>query len=54
MNALKKTVGICESQPIVVAGLKSVLEPCPDLDFLGAATSLADGLEMVRNCCPTW
>ena len=50
MNRL--TVFACESQPIVLEGLKRVLSACEDLEFLGSAPGLTDGLEALRELHP--
>ena len=50
MNRL--TVFACESQPIVLEGLAKVLAPCEDLDYIGAAASLADALDALRRHQP--
>lgn len=50
MNHL--TVFACESQPIVVEGLIRILDGTSDLKFAGAASSLTDALEAVRQQQP--
>lgn len=47
-----KTVAICETQPITAEGLRSVVKDCPDLEFLRAAHSLAEGTALVREEAP--
>jgi two-component system nitrate/nitrite response regulator NarL len=46
------TVFACESQPIVLEGLAKVLATCDDLDYIGAAASLTDGLDALRRHQP--
>ncbi len=41
------TIFACESQPIVLEGLRAVLEPLEDLRLIGDARSLAEGLNEV-------
>ncbi len=48
-----KTVAVLETQPITVEGLRAVLTPCPDLQLTGAALSLLNGLEMLRDHPPS-
>ncbi len=50
MNRL--TIFACESQPIVLEGLTKVLSNCDDLEFIGAASSLNDALEVLRERHP--
>jgi two-component system, NarL family, nitrate/nitrite response regulator NarL len=47
-----KTVVICDTEPIAVAGLRSLLESQQDLFFVGAENSIAIGLDMVRHLKP--
>jgi DNA-binding NarL/FixJ family response regulator len=51
-EALLKTVGICDTQPITIEGLQSVLRGCEDLQVVGSATNLFSGLELVQNHNP--
>jgi two-component system, NarL family, nitrate/nitrite response regulator NarL len=46
------TVFACESQPIVLEGLSKVLSGCDDLEYVGAATGLADSLDALRRQQP--
>jgi two-component system nitrate/nitrite response regulator NarL len=46
------TVFACESQPIVVTGLGTVLADCQDLRYVGSAATLKDALEAVRQQHP--
>ena len=50
MNRL--TIFACESQPIVLEGLAKVLSNCEDLEYVGAASSLNDALEVLRDRHP--
>jgi DNA-binding NarL/FixJ family response regulator len=47
-----KTVGICDTQPVTIAGLQSLLHDSQDLRVVGTATNLFNGLEMVRSQAP--
>src|SRR6266849_5619281 len=47
-----KTVGICDTQPVTIAGLQSLLRDSPDLQVVGTATNLFRGLELVRSQTP--
>ena len=50
--AASRTVGICETQPMTIAGLQSLLLGSNDLQVVGTATNLFSGLELVRNHTP--
>jgi two-component system, NarL family, nitrate/nitrite response regulator NarL len=47
-----KTVAICDTEPIVIEGVRALLESRPDLMLIGCETSLASGMDMVRNLKP--
>src|SRR5437016_3546507 len=51
--ALHKTIGICDTQPVTIAGLESLLRECPDLEVVGSATNLFAGLELIRTENPS-
>lgn len=46
------SVFACEPQPIVIEGLRKVLEDCEDLDFVGAVTSSTETLDAVSRLRP--
>lgn len=46
------SVFACESQPVVVEGLRKAIERYPDFEFAGAASRPAEALEMVRSGAP--
>ena len=46
------TVYVCESQPIVIEGLKRALEGQGDLQLVGASLSIADALESIAAVQP--
>lgn len=48
-----KTVAVCDGEPIVIEGLRAVLNAQPDLVLVGSETSLASGLDMVRHLKPS-
>jgi DNA-binding NarL/FixJ family response regulator len=48
----KKTVGICETQPVSSEGLRTLLAACPDLEYAWTVNSLADGMELARSLPP--
>jgi DNA-binding NarL/FixJ family response regulator len=48
----KKTVAVCEIQPLTTEGLRVLLDGSSDLEFLGAADSLPGGLDLVRRDAP--
>lgn len=47
------TVCACDSQPIAVEGLRSVLEASEDLQFLGGAQSLLSGMALLERHAPS-
>lgn len=51
--ATARTVAICDAEPIVIEGIRSILAPQSDLLLIGSETSLASGLDMVRNLRPS-
>jgi len=51
--SLKKTVVICDTQPVAIEGLRALLAEHQELAVAGEATSLMAGMELVRNLSPT-
>jgi two-component system, NarL family, nitrate/nitrite response regulator NarL len=47
-HSSKKTVVVCDTQPITAEGLKGLLAPAQDLVFAGALTSLEAALPVVQ------
>jgi two-component system, NarL family, nitrate/nitrite response regulator NarL len=54
MNGLdpKTSVAVCETQPLVIEGVKAVLQSCPDLAFSWAEDSLRAAVVKVRTHTP--
>jgi two-component system nitrate/nitrite response regulator NarL len=52
-EALFKTVGVCDTQPVTIEGLQSLLRDCEDLRLIGSATNLFNGLELVQSQNPS-
>jgi len=48
----RKLVVACESQPLMMEGLRTLLRDCVDLKFAGGASSIAAGIEIVRAVRP--
>jgi DNA-binding NarL/FixJ family response regulator len=48
----RKTVAICETQPVTAEGIRGIVESCPDLEFVQWVDSLAAGTELLRRCPP--
>jgi DNA-binding NarL/FixJ family response regulator len=46
------SVFACESQPVVVEGLRKAIERYADFEFAGAAVRPAEALEAIRNATP--
>jgi len=49
---VKKTVVICDTQPVAIHGLCTLISEHQDLVVAGDATSLLAGMELVRNLNP--
>ncbi|MEO8096286.1 MAG: response regulator transcription factor [Acidobacteriota bacterium] len=52
MNLTTQTVFACESQPIVLEGLETVLARSNEFSYAGSATSLTEALSAVRELRP--
>jgi len=48
-----KTVAICDTQPVTIEGLQSLLRNCNDMHVVGTATSLFAGLELIKKHAPS-
>ena len=48
----RKLVVACESQPLMMEGLRTLLRDCVDLKFAGGASTIAAGIEVVRAVRP--
>ena len=46
------TVYVCESQPIVIEGLRRALEEQADLELIGASMSVGDALDAIATTQP--
>lgn len=47
-----KSVGICDTEPIAIEGMRALLNASSDLQLAAAETSLLGGMEMVRQYTP--
>jgi len=47
-----KSVAVCDTEPIAIEGLRTLLNDCEDMFLAAAETSLLGGLEMVRQHAP--
>ena len=47
------SVVVCDTEPVAIEGLRSLLESAEGLHLIGAETSLADGRDAVRELQPT-
>ncbi len=45
-------VGVCDTQPVTAAGVRAILDACPDLEFLWSTSTLDDAVRMVRQQPP--
>jgi DNA-binding NarL/FixJ family response regulator len=52
MELIKKTIAICETQPVTAEGLKALLKGVSDLEFLASTENLASASELLRNRRP--
>jgi DNA-binding NarL/FixJ family response regulator len=48
-----KSVAVCDTEPIAIEGIRTLLNDCPDLYLAAAETSLLGGLEIVRKHSPS-
>ncbi len=48
----KKTVLICETQPITAAGLRSLLSVSGELEHMASVSTLDEASEVIRTCQP--
>jgi two-component system nitrate/nitrite response regulator NarL len=46
------TVGVCDTQPVTAAGVRTVLGTCLDLEFLWAANTLEEAVRLARQQPP--
>jgi two-component system nitrate/nitrite response regulator NarL len=51
-NSPKKTVAVCDTQPITAEGLRSLIAASPDLEFLEPLRSLDAAMEFVHSNSP--
>ncbi len=51
-NLNKKSVLLCETQPVTAEGIRAVLAACPDLEYLGRTETLVGVGEIVRQQRP--
>lgn len=45
-------VALADDHPVVLAGIKALLQAAPEIDLVGEATSGTAALEMIRACVP--
>ncbi len=51
-NLIKKTVLLCETQPVTAEGVRALLARCEDLEFIGRTETLAGVTEIARQQSP--
>ncbi len=51
-SMMKKTVLICETQPITAAGLRSLLLVSGELEHMASVSTLDEASEVIRTCQP--
>jgi DNA-binding NarL/FixJ family response regulator len=49
---IKKTVAVCETQPIAAEGIRGVLATCDDLEYTHSAESLNGAMDLLRHDPP--
>jgi len=49
----RKTVVVCETQPVTIEGLRGLLAPCPDLKYSGGVCGLLAAMELVNSLHPS-
>ena len=47
-----KTVAVCDTEPIAIEGVRALLDARRDLMLVGTESSIASGLDMVKNLKP--
>jgi DNA-binding NarL/FixJ family response regulator len=47
------TVVVCDTQPLAIEGIRSLLSQCEGLSFAGGITTLLGGMELVRSMTPS-
>ncbi|MCL4401362.1 MAG: response regulator transcription factor [Acidobacteria bacterium] len=52
-NRIIHTVAVCDTEPIAIEGLRSLVSSAPDLHLVAAEGSLVTGMEVVRNHVPS-
>ncbi len=52
-DILKKTVAVCDTQPITAEGLRTLIAGSPDLAFLEPLDSLSAAMRLVQTASPT-
>ncbi|MCL5745509.1 MAG: response regulator transcription factor [Acidobacteria bacterium] len=48
-----ETVAVCDTEPVAIEGIRSLLHTCQDLSLAGSETSLLNGLDLVRKLNPS-
>lgn len=48
----KKTVAICETQPVTAAGIRGIIDTSPDLEFVHGLDTLAGAADYLRRATP--
>src|SRR5438445_3167929 len=48
-----KTIGICDTQPVTIEGLQALLNASSDMQVVGTATTLAAGMELLKQETPS-
>jgi DNA-binding NarL/FixJ family response regulator len=48
-----ETIAVCDTEPIVIEGLRRLLESTTSMEVVSAGTSLPDGMEVVRDLKPS-
>ena len=46
-------VAIADDHPVVLAGIKALLQAAPEIELVGEATSGTTALRSSQNSCPT-
>lgn len=48
----RKTIVVCDTQPVTIEGLRVLLAPCPDLKYAGGVCGLLAAMELVNSLHP--
>lgn len=48
-----ETIAVCDSEPVAIEGLRSIIEPMEGMRVVAGESTLADGMDAVRDLMPS-